>query len=54
MSVDGIEYRDVDNQSLGKEGFMGFSDLMNRMDGSGLTVTSAARPKGHAKYKANG
>jgi hypothetical protein len=52
MSVDKIVYREVDNQSLGKEGFMGFSDLMNRMDGSGLTVTSAARPKGHDIYRA--
>ena len=52
MSVDGITYRKVGDQSLGKEGFMGFSDLMKRMGGSGLTVTSAARPKGHTDYRA--
>ena len=40
-----IDFRDVSQQKLGKEGFSGFSDLASRMGNNDLTITSATRGK---------
>ena len=46
-----IQFRDVNQQKLGKEGFLGFSDLATRMGNNDLMITSASRDKNHADYR---
>jgi len=49
---DGIKYRNVGQKKLEKEGFVGLTDLMKRMKGNGLMITSATRDKDHKDYNA--